>query len=87
MRNIPKQDKTKMKDFDKSKMTSKREYNVAFQNHPKWKLKAGKYGYGDYIQAVDRIPKNISLMKFNGDYFTAPQSKIAQYVERKSYKK
>jgi hypothetical protein len=84
---IPKQDKTKIKDFDKSKMTSKREYNVAFQNHPKWKLKAGKYGYGDYIQAVDRIPKNISLMKFNGDYFTAPQSKIAQYVERKSYKK
>ena len=81
---IAKQDQTKIKDFDKSKFTSRRKYDEVFQNHPNWKLKAGKYGYGDYIQASDRSPKNISLKNFRGDPFTASQTQLADYVQGKS---
>ena len=81
---IAKQDQTKIKDFDKSKLTSRRKYEESFKNHPNWKLKAGKYGYGDYLQAIDRSPKNISLKNFRGDPFTASQSQLADYVQGKS---
>jgi len=79
---IAKQDQTKIKDFDKSKFTSRRKYDEVFQNHPNWKLKAGQYG--DYIQASDRSPKNISLKKFRGDPFTASQTQLADFVQGKS---
>jgi hypothetical protein len=79
---IAKQDQTKIKDFDKSKLISRRKYDEVFSNHPNWKLKAGQYG--DYIQASDRSPKNISLKKFRGDPFTASQTQLADYVQGKS---
>ena len=80
---IPKEDQTKIKDFDKSKFPSRRNYDESFKNYPKWKLRRGRYGLGDYIQASDR---NISLGDFRGDPFTASQSQLATYVERKSRK-
>lgn len=82
---IPKVDKEKVRDFDKSKFyVFKRNYDEPFRHNPDWKLKAGRYGYGDYIQASDRSPKNISLKKFRGDPFTASQTQLADYVQGKS---
>jgi len=65
-------------------LTSRREYDEVFQNHPNWKLKAGKNGLTDYIQASDRNPRNISLRDFRGDPFTASQTQLADYVQGKS---
>lgn len=79
---IPKEDKEKIKDFDKSKFPSNRKYKEALKQYPKWKVMDGIYG--DYILATDRNPRNISLKYFKGNPLTAAQSKLAQYVESRS---
>ena len=81
---IPKADQGKIEKFDKSKFPSRRNYDESFKNHPKWRLRRGKYGFTDYIQATDRYPRNISLRDFRGNPFTAAQSQLADYVWRKS---
>lgn len=80
---IPEVDKEKVKDFNKSKFyVFKRNYDEPFRHNPDWKLIQGPYG--DYIKTKDRLPKNISLKHFKGDYFTAEQNQLATYIEGKS---